>query len=336
MEKPKIQIIQILRGYAALSVFVSHFFGDYSNHIHMTGQLGVAVFYWISGFLMVYTTSGKTKHYLINRLIRIVPLYYLTTFAVFVIGHAAPNLLHTSNPTIENLIKSLFFIPCRINKTGMILPLFPICWTLYLEIFVSVIFFIGLRIFNSNIKSGIMVAIILLVAVCINEFTGTNEILINTYGNLVALYWVVGILFAIFYGKNVSKPKENVKNKSFEVKKQLFIIFGGILFLIFERFYELTFVKIVLISVLLILLIQLCADTYFPKAYLFLGRVSYSFYLIHYFVVKFFSRLIVPQTKVEMVFSFLVSFSITLFLSYISYELVESRFASWLKGKERC
>ena len=193
MERKKIEIIQLIRGYAALSVFFSHFMGDYNNNFHLTGQLGVAVFFWISGFLMIYTSYGKTNNYLAKRLLRILPLYYLTTLGVFVIGHIIPGLLHTADPTVENLLKSLLFIPCRVEGTNLIQPLLAVGWTLYLEIFTSIIFYIALKIFKSNVKAGYTVVSVLVILVFVNEVTKTNIVWLNIYGGRVSLYWAAGL-----------------------------------------------------------------------------------------------------------------------------------------------
>ncbi len=329
--KPKLQIIQLIRGYAAISVFLCHFLEEYTIKIHLTGQLGVAVFFWISGFLMIYTTYGKTNNYLVNRLLRILPLYYLTTLGVFVIGHIAPGLLHTADPTVENLLKSLLFIPCRIEGTNLIQPLLAVGWTLYLEMFTSIIFYIALKIFKSNVKAGYTVVVVLLMFVFINEVTKTNVVWLNIYGGRVSLYWAAGILFSIFYSKKASLKQRYSKDIS-NIWKSVLVVLGCGVFLICENYYRLTIIEILLISVLMSVAILLFSNIRFPKTYLFLGKISYSFYLLHYFVIKAFSRLIAPKMKSGgVILNLILSFAITVFMSLISYELIENRATSCLR-----
>lgn len=80
-----------LRGFAALVVLVSHSaaFGFLPNLLgHGLGQMGVMLFFGLSGFLMAYLYCGKPlnslslRSYFVNRIIRVLPLYYIV--AIFV------------------------------------------------------------------------------------------------------------------------------------------------------------------------------------------------------------------------------------------------------------
>jgi peptidoglycan/LPS O-acetylase OafA/YrhL len=85
-----------LRGYAALLVVLSHF-----NSVRLTthappfaGALGVLIFFVLSGFLMGHLylwkplDKGSVIHYVVARLARIVPLYYITLLVAFAISKA--------------------------------------------------------------------------------------------------------------------------------------------------------------------------------------------------------------------------------------------------------
>lgn len=136
-----IQIIQVLRAAAATIVFLSHFFSDGYTLLGCSfrGRVGVGIFFVISGFLLIYTDRGDYKGYLVKRLIRICPLYWLTTLMVFILGLFAPSLLHTSVSTIPNLLKSLFFIPYY--SANGIYPLLTVGWTLVVEMFVYLLYY---------------------------------------------------------------------------------------------------------------------------------------------------------------------------------------------------
>ncbi|MFL0356823.1 acyltransferase family protein [Erythrobacter sp. GH1-10] len=75
-----------LRGFAALVVVVSHCaaFGFLPKFLGAgLGQMGVMLFFGLSGFLMAYLYSGKTlnranlREYAINRATRVLPLYFI-------------------------------------------------------------------------------------------------------------------------------------------------------------------------------------------------------------------------------------------------------------------
>lgn len=80
-----------LRGFAALLVVVSHcanrgFLPDFLGY--GLGQMGVTLFFGLSGFLMAYLYYDKTptleniRDYTINRIARVLPLFYIV--AIFV------------------------------------------------------------------------------------------------------------------------------------------------------------------------------------------------------------------------------------------------------------
>jgi len=99
--------VQILRGVAAFGVLFYHatrWIGPLPG-IEI-GAAGVDLFFVISGFIMVYASEpmfgqrGATRHFLVRRIIRIVPLYWgLTTLVV--LRHGFP----------PNLLGSYLFIP---------------------------------------------------------------------------------------------------------------------------------------------------------------------------------------------------------------------------------
>lgn len=77
---------------------------------------GVSLFFTISGFLQMYTTQKEQKHFLVKRLIRIVPLYWIMTIATFVAMLIMPGIA-LGEANFEEFLKSLFFIPYQ--RTAM-------------------------------------------------------------------------------------------------------------------------------------------------------------------------------------------------------------------------
>ena len=98
---------------------------------------GVDLFFVISGFIMVYSSEdlfgarGAWRTFLTRRLVRIVPLYWLTT--------AITIPLMSLTVDWQSLLGSYFFIPYR-APSNAIVPLHGVGWTLNLEMFFYVIF----------------------------------------------------------------------------------------------------------------------------------------------------------------------------------------------------
>lgn len=102
------------------------------------GQWGVDLFFVISGFIMCYVTERAGERFLLKRIVRVVPLYWLGTIGIFAVGIALPSLLTTSTPDVSALIRSLLFIP--FEKGNGIFPLLYLGWSLNYEMFFYAIF----------------------------------------------------------------------------------------------------------------------------------------------------------------------------------------------------
>ena len=87
----QIECISILRVVGALGIALYHI-GTFNDHI-ATLQAGVSLFFCISAFLMMYTTQkGASSHYILKRLIRIVPLYWIMTAFTFAAMQVVPSI----------------------------------------------------------------------------------------------------------------------------------------------------------------------------------------------------------------------------------------------------
>ena len=136
-----LQSIQILRAAAALAVVLFHLtfpldvsFGVLPADAFTVGANGVDVFFVLSGFIMALTTAREDQRspvqFVWKRVIRILPLYWVLTLAVFGIGMVAPHLLNSGAATWEELAKSLAFIPYERAVDGRMAPVLFLGWTL--------------------------------------------------------------------------------------------------------------------------------------------------------------------------------------------------------------
>jgi len=152
--------VQILRGLAALAVTIAHTHSQvawWATYLHydnpmpglVTGAAGVDLFFVISGFVMVYTNVNGfgsldgAKQFLLRRMIRIVPLYWLGTFvylaAIVFTGHTWAQL----DLTDKNVLCSLFFVPC-LRPSGTWEPALTQGWSLSYEMFFYLCFTVTL------------------------------------------------------------------------------------------------------------------------------------------------------------------------------------------------
>jgi peptidoglycan/LPS O-acetylase OafA/YrhL len=124
--------IQLLRAIAALSVVYVHCTtaGDYN--FFSTGTFGVDIFFIISGFIIAYMVSKTTEDFLIKRIIRIVPLYFLATVAMALTVMFFPNHIRSTTISVSGFMKSILFIPGPENRGQ---PILGQGWTLNYEMF---------------------------------------------------------------------------------------------------------------------------------------------------------------------------------------------------------
>lgn len=129
--------VQAARALAALAVVAYHV------GVLPFGQCGVDVFFVISGFIMSNTAPREGQRFLLKRLIRICPLYWLSTLGIYLIATVKPQWLNTTTAGIGYLLKSLLFIP-YVKANGHWGPLNLNGWTLEFEMFFYLVIAVAL------------------------------------------------------------------------------------------------------------------------------------------------------------------------------------------------
>ncbi|MCJ2072359.1 acyltransferase [Methylobacterium sp. J-030] len=138
--------LQILRALAAYLVFVTHF-GLYAGPVLPRpdflafGAAGVDVFFVLSGFIMFVSTGGRDEGvgaFLLRRVARVVPVYWLVTLALASMALAGLKPIGIVEFRPDYLIQSLLFLP--FSRGGYIEPLNSVGWTLNYEMFFYVVF----------------------------------------------------------------------------------------------------------------------------------------------------------------------------------------------------
>jgi exopolysaccharide production protein ExoZ len=140
--------VQGLRAVAVLLVVLAHVH-DFSDRLHVPdafaafipiGAWGVDLFFVISGFIMVvvhwndFERPGSPLRFLVKRIIRIYPLYWVATFVLFVALRTVPGLTHHWMGASANVALSLLLLP---QKGGALLF---VAWTLTYEMYFYCVF----------------------------------------------------------------------------------------------------------------------------------------------------------------------------------------------------
>lgn len=201
--------IQMLRGIAATMVVFVHLDGQLSRfHFRQIGSewmgAGVDIFFVISGFIMWITTAkqrGLTgMQFMQNRIIRIVPLYWMVSAVVLATALVAPQVLHTTVFYAPHALASFLFLPARQPTTGNFWPLLVPGWTLNMEMLFYVLFALSIAWSAGSAPrrlawiAGLLVAVLLIAGALRNRID-----VMNFYANPIMLEFLAGALLGVAY-----------------------------------------------------------------------------------------------------------------------------------------
>ncbi len=153
--KPTYRLIQVLRALAALMVVAHHATIVLFQRDHLpapnwiAGSSGVDIFFVISGFVMTISSAPlrfaahPARTFLLRRLERIVPLYWLVTTAKVVVLLLVPALGLNGLGSLAHVIASYLFFPV-LNGEGRLEPVVVVGWTLNFEMAFYLLFAIAL------------------------------------------------------------------------------------------------------------------------------------------------------------------------------------------------
>ncbi|MBO9710388.1 MAG: acyltransferase [Caulobacter sp.] len=201
--KSTLRNIQALRAIAALMVIFVHLDGllRLSGGASF-GSGGVDIFFVISGFIMVAITvdGGRSPlSFLVERLARIAPLYWILTLGVFALALAAPSLLAGTKADFVQLLKSLAFVPYE-RGDGTVRPVLFVGWTLNYEMFFYGLFALGLVLPSRRLGIFAVVAA-LVVLVVLGLGVGPERPLVYFYTRPAVLEFAAGMLLGLYAGR---------------------------------------------------------------------------------------------------------------------------------------
>jgi exopolysaccharide production protein ExoZ len=126
--------------------------GSGNSKIEQVFSLGasrVDIFFVISGFVLFIATASRGGEapgaFLIRRIMRIAPLYWLFTLVLAFAALGWPKLFPNLNPTAQDIALSLFFIPhFSASKPDKIWPILVQGWALTYEVIFYLVFAVAL------------------------------------------------------------------------------------------------------------------------------------------------------------------------------------------------
>lgn len=335
--------IQTLRGIAALLVVLEHI--RYLN----CGAFGVDIFFCISGFMILFTTHENTEHFLLKRILRIVPFYYLMTLGTYILLLFFPGMFAQTSANPIFLLKSLLFIPFDMGN-GVLQPLMRIGWTVNYEMFFYLVFALSMRLchkYRGLICSGILGLLVLSGYLLNGVLPDSPEIFALPapfvfYSNPIILEFILGMLcyeIARIIYRICGQWQYTAKHKKSLGAVGLFCAFGlFVLLLVTKPTINILGLRRFLvwgIPGMLIVLSFFFAGLFLsmPSLWVTLGNISFSLYFVHYYPVLFMDRMICDFSAFSITALLGTIFIVILcvILAYIAWILIEKRFTGRLR-----
>ena len=298
--------IQILRGLAAAMVVVHHYVASQAEQgvevgrwLHEFGGSGVDIFFVISGFIMMITQSdmgGKKREYsarqfLVRRLMRVVPLYWVLTALAFGLASLAGAAVNTQIP-VEKFLMSMLFLPYSDGPVSMsdaahTAYVIPMAWTLTFEWFFYLVFASALA-FGLHAYARLhFIAVVFVALVAAGVLAQPQAPILQVVTSPLLFDFLLGCAVAVLYLKGL--------RLSAWVALPLALIAVGVLAnqlhgTVFERtaIWGLASLALIMSASLNRREIALSAAT---RPFAHLGDISYSLYLSHFFTLALFVRL---------------------------------------------
>lgn len=321
--------IQALRGITALFVALEHV--RFLN----CGAFGVDIFFVISGFMVMFSTHKDTRHFLGKRFIRIYPLYALVTLGTYFLLLLFPGMFHLTKADPASLLKSLCFIPFEISP-GIIQPLVRVGWTINYEVLLYVLFAIACRL--SHRFRGLICSSFLALLMVLSHTLPVDHVILDFYGDYILLEFIFGMLLYYVMSKiyvPLSEKKWAVLPAYLSVPA--IVVLFGVLAYTKQNVPLIPFGRAVYwgLPALVIVTLTFIIDTKLtmPKPFVYLGNISFSIFLLHYYPLMFIDRKIynlehftpmaIPVT--------ICGLLLVILIASVSYALIEKCLAKHLR-----
>lgn len=323
----KIESIDVLRGLAALMVCFFHFSNGINDFLPQTnvlriisawGYLGVEIFFIISGFVISYSLFKRnyTIHsfgiFFLKRIIRIEPPYLISIVLAITLKYLSAFITGNSENVFQfdftNTLLHLGYL-CAFFKQDWILPVY---WTLAIEF--QFYFFIAITypFFIINKKKYVFYGFLVLINMPLLLGYTSNEYVFHHIP-----YFSLGIVFC----------------RTLFMDKSYVEYWIGMLFLLGEIFY-IHGLPPFLVSIAALLVMLFVTRGY--AVFTFLGKISFSLYLVHLLVGTRILNLSINYTEDSALRTLLIFVAIgaSILSAYIYYLIVEKPFIDLSKKLE--
>lgn len=325
--KRSLENIEALRLIAALGVMLSHIGYGYYYAKGFSASIGVNLFFCISAFLMMYNTEQSLpKHFVVKRIIRLTPLYWLLTILTFAASYFVSGF-GQKNIGIDELIKSLLFLPYArdgLKDMDVIRPIVGPAWTMNNDFWFMLIFALSAKL--SHKKRGLLTCSLCLIARICGEILPGDWAIARFMQRNIWFNYIAGI--CVYYLWTLTR------NKATKLKSISALWFPVVSLLLVLLFFTAkpAWVVTLLCSVILFTVLFAFSQMHMPRVVTWFGTISYAFYLIHYYVIMILSYFFdFSKFTLSTVIGTIIVLLLSLVIAQLSYYIIERKFSESLK-----
>jgi exopolysaccharide production protein ExoZ len=279
-----LSILQLLRGIAAVLVVLFHATGmfgviydsNYFGGIFKQGKIGVDLFFVLSGFIIYYihhkdrNENGLAKKFVIKRLIRIYPIYWVTILCLLPIYFIVPSFGEGYYKDINVIINAFLLVPQEND-------FLTVAWSLSYELMFYLFF--GFVLFTKKRTIAKFIFGSWMVLSALSPFFKPSNFYMDFFFNTLNIEFFYGIIVAYLV-------------LNFKIKFNITLIIVGVvtaclaMYNTIFGFFELDrAIGYGIPSALIILgcvALEFSKNIKTPRLFVYLGDASYSIYLTHY------------------------------------------------------
>lgn len=337
--------IQILRGIAALLVVFHHYIGTAVERGFAIlglegitfGNVGVDIFFVISGFIMEYVSGSKSyvpggrKAFMLNRVYRILPLYWILTIVAFAVSLILPGV--NSSATMQQFLMSMLLLPDSNEAAGGYI--ISMAWTLSYEFYFYVVFALFLATTPRLRFIGMAGFFSLMVA--LGTLMPSSGSYLGILTNPLLFEFLAGCVLAHLYRSGIRLSS---------LSRIAMAALAAILLLSVAKtsindswtrllLWGFPAALVVYAAVLGPSFFETVKNSKFTQVFRHIGDISYSLYLSHFFVLAIFVRLydiLDRKISIDPWIACGAIFLLCLLVAQVCYMLIENPTRILLKG----
>jgi len=318
--REQLNTVQALRAVAALCVIGMHI------PAIERGAFGVDLFFVISGFIVCHVAAADPGQFMLKRIFRVVPLYWLCTIVLFGIALAAPHLMQATRGDVTELLKSLFFVPF-VKSNGNVHPLLYLGWTLNYEILFYALFALSLVLAPRRPH-------LLAVALLLGLFA-TGRLV--HFDHVPLRFWTAPIVIEFVFGITAYHVWRSGVLARLPALAAVLIALGAWLTMAAVRSDDEMRPLLWGLPAMVLFLATLSLERrwHVPALWLLIGNASYSLYLTHAYVIQALQKKVMPldsfaPTKVALM---LLAVVVCCALAAATFWLIERPSNLWLRRR---